>query len=166
MAALRQEQQRWVEAEHALLEAQDELLVTGNRIERSVTRLQRAMLLLEQGKRADAQKTFEEAAADSGGQLPWLERQADALRAVTLAQDGRHAEARVLLDQMRSHPLDPREAALVGPASCLLSLLEDRSSPLARARTESMLAATPQGNAELRLLLRLLRKELDLTAAL
>jgi predicted ATPase/DNA-binding winged helix-turn-helix (wHTH) protein/Tfp pilus assembly protein PilF len=167
LGALRQEQQRWVEAEHALLEAQDELLVTGNRVERSVTRLQRAMLLLEQGKRAEAREAFAEASADSGGQLPWLERQADTLSAIARAQQGEHAEARALLDRVRRFPLDPREAAMLGPTSCLLSLLEARAGAdeeareVAQARAESMLAAVTAGNAELRLVMRLLRKETE-----
>ncbi|MEZ4241493.1 MAG: hypothetical protein R3F59_36155 [Myxococcota bacterium] len=162
-AALRQEQERWVEADHALRSALEELDARGAAIERAVTRMQLGFLLFEQGLDAEALETFEQAVKVAGGQVPWLERQIDAMRAIAAARAGDHEGARAQLERLRGQALDPREADLVGPVSVVLALAraEGDDRAVVRARAGSMLDAQPWGAAERRLALRVLRGMLE-----
>lgn len=172
LAALRQEQERWVEADHALRDSIDELDARGSRIERAVTRLQLGLLRLEQGDTAEAAAEFDRGVRDAGDQLPWLERQVDAMRAVMAARAGDVEGARGILDRLRGQILDPREADLVGPVSVAIGLCRARASgdagslQVARARAESILGAPGRGGAaERRLALRLLGRLLAASPA-
>jgi predicted ATPase/DNA-binding winged helix-turn-helix (wHTH) protein/Flp pilus assembly protein TadD len=166
-AALRQEQERWVEAEHALQGALEELDVHGSRIERAVTRMQLGFLLLEQGRTEPAVEALDEAVRTAGDQVPWLERQALAMRAIVAARGGDLDGARVGIDRLRGQLLDPREADLVGPVSVLLSVCRARAAgdaealAVATARAASMLESDHHGAAERRLALRLLAQTLE-----
>jgi tetratricopeptide (TPR) repeat protein len=156
-AALLIERGRCVEAEHALVEALNDLAASGAKIERAVTRLQLGQLRLDQDDVDDALRQLDATHAEVEDRWPWLEQQAAMLRGVALARGGRLDEARAVLESLKGAALDPREAALFGPAETAVALLAGEAGAADRAR-----ALLPgHGFAERRLVLRVLQRTLD-----
>ena len=159
---LRMEQGRLVEARTLFEEALEALEELGDQAEIAVTRLTMGLLFVELGEDDAATRALRRATESLDGTLPWLQRQAEAFRAVLDVRRGRLVEGKDRLMTLAAS-VDPRDlreydllwARLDGPA-------EERR---ALRRAQRILADDHGGAIEYRVARRLLTRQVDALVA-